>query len=704
MPERSFIEKIKNRAVLPFIYTVIVLVSVVFTCFIIRAVCINDCLGIKEQYMRIEAGEAAREIAAGVNLGRDIYSFYGLGDLCAETVDFEQGSADCLILDSTGEIVEYTFKGQEDEAEKLAYVFDETTAELVKKGGGSADIGKRRIMLEPIGKDGAVGYVMLMFDRDALTDLHGLNVVDEYRSALAWTGALALDNLNIQVEKLRQKGVKTEDILEMRDYYNELFSDYGIVESVSLTTVPPNADEYVLTRESFDGFYVSLTLSRSYISDMYLTMALTAAAAFVVCLMIILELIGMGRMAVAKKNDAASSTAAVPYYVRFFTFFMYLAIYVSLPYCASIITEWGESILGISNELLSSFPVAALCIGLVISQIVGEKLIARMPIGRYTLLALLVGTVPAVLCAVFFSVPALVLCSLCFGLCSGLQRYLMNYVISVCSDGDKDVSQNFGFYNAGLLSGLTLGGSLGGIVVQAVGYRGVYFASALIMAVLSVVILLLTPYSHIAYRGKTVFGNTVGALHKAALKIIKSPLLFINLLVTQIPLNLGLMFIVAFMPVFIGSNNLPSVTGSYAYLMYGFAGSYLGVVMLRLLKGMNINKSAFIGMLLIGVSAGVLMFDVSVKVLLIAALFAGLFDGFGSAAVTGVFVGCRKAAELDRVALLTLSSITGNLVSAFTPFIYSFIINDGNQKVNLACLFVFFAVSGLFMLNIKVKE
>ena len=95
-------------------------------------------------------------------------------------------------------------------------------------------------------------------------------------------------------------------------------------------------------------------------------------------------------------------------------------------------------------------------------------------------------------------------------------------------------------------------------------------------------------------------------------------------------MNVGLMFVVAFFPNFVGSLGLPDVTTSYGYLINGLVGIYVGPALLKSLSG-KLGRTAcvVISLLLAGASVLILNIDLPLVIVLVSVALLGLFDGFG---------------------------------------------------------------------------
>ena len=149
---------------------------------------------------------------------------------------------------------------------------------------------------------------------------------------------------------------------------------------------------------------------------------------------------------------------------------------------------------------------------------------------------------------------------------------------------------------------------------------------------------------------------------EAAVRSEKKERIFTNaavlkvLLLGCVPLNIGLMYVVAFLPVYMDNAGQPALATSYAYLVNGLSGVYLGVVLVSLLKKLPQKFCVVLTMLLGAAGILVLTLNSGLAVILISAAVMGLFDGFGTPGVTGYFTGMPEIQKRDTAGMLLFST------------------------------------------------
>lgn len=702
-----------NRKRILIINLFIVAISLVFTFYVMKMVYENSCMEIKEQYFKFTAGNLAEKIETSVNLGMDMNYSYGMSDILNEAVSYDEENMDAVLINTEGDVVEYTFKGEEKEAERLAPIYSPYLRESLDGEEKITDIGDIRALIEPIHVGDEYGYIIIMYDKDILFSINSLNIVNEYRENVNSISFLALESVKNSAYDLYKKGVKTEDIEKLADFYNRKFDDFGLVNSVEIGEGLYKDDDYVLTetvfRNSSEELDVALNIDRDYLRNIYIQAVLTFAASLIVCIMIVIEIGSLNKIAggrLTKTEEEKNYKGTMTGIIKFFTFFAYLAVYAVLPYGAVIIRQEGYSLPGISVSFTSSLPVALNGVGILIMLIAGNKVLKKLKLNAYVAVTVLSAVIPLLMCFMRINLYFILVCSLLLGICLGMLKYAVNYFIAICSDTDSEITVNYGYYNGGMLAGLTLGGSIGGIISSARGYEYVYLAGGVIMLFVLPVLMGFIPYDYIKKRQneyKSDDEEKSAAFYPFLKELVKRPRLLLDFIATSVSLNMGLMFIVSFLPVLLDMEGMSSLVNTYSYILYGIAGSYIGVYMVEKLKNISDNINGFIAMAVIALGVLVLIPKVCLVTILISAVLSGLFDGYGGALLSVIPVNSKNADGMDKSLLLTGSSVTGSIVCIISPVVYSFILNTGSITTNLVVIFLFFMLSGVYVLSIKQR-
>ena len=131
-----------------------------------------SCMEIKEQYFKFTAGNLAEKIETSVNLGMDMNYSYGMSDILNEAVSYDEDNMDAVLINTEGDIVEYTFKGEEKEAERLVPIYSPYLRESLDGEEKITDIGDIRALIEPINVGDGYGYIIIMYGKDILFSIN----------------------------------------------------------------------------------------------------------------------------------------------------------------------------------------------------------------------------------------------------------------------------------------------------------------------------------------------------------------------------------------------------------------------------------------------------------------------------------------------------------------------------------------------------
>lgn len=691
----------------------IAVISIVFTFCMINMVYENRLKELKEQYFKFTAENLAERIETSVNLGMDIDNYYGMSDILNEAVSYDKNNMDAVFINTEGNPEEYTFREDENEAGKLALVFNSKFKASLKGEEDIIDAGSKSVLVEPVNSENGCAYIAIIYNKSIFSEKESFNIINEYKKNVRSISVITLDNIASSINDLYNKGLKGEDIEKLSDFYNKKFEKFEPVKSLYMGYDCRNDSENSLWKIAFEDdkgdFGVRLNVSEEYLNGVYVQTFLTFAASLAICIMIIAEVSSLNKIAgnainKKRKSDTENSKDTMSGIIKFFTFFTYLAVYAVLPYGAVIIRRSGETLFGLPLSFTASLPVSLNCIGIFLTLIFGERALKKTGVNSYIFITLLSGIAAMLMCFIKINTYTVIISSFLTGICLGMEKYIMNYFISICSDSDNEIKLNFGYYNGGLLSGLALGGSVGGIIASARGYEYVYLAGGIIMIILLPVIFYCMPFEYIKKRqGNYNFENKekTKSFRGFINELVKRPKLMLDFAAACIPLNMGLMFIVSFLPVLLDINKMSSLVNTFSYILYGIGGNYIGIYVIRKFKDKWENISGFISMVIIALSVFVLIPKVCVAAILVSAVLAGLFDGYGGACLTAIPVNSKNAEGIDKSVLLTGASVTGSIVCTLSPVIYSGILSVGSIRLNLVIVFIMFVISGIYILKIK---
>jgi MFS family permease len=183
------------------------------------------------------------------------------------------------------------------------------------------------------------------------------------------------------------------------------------------------------------------------------------------------------------------------------------------------------------------------------------------------------------------------------------------------------------------------------------------------------------------------------------------------LLMVTVPLNLGLMFIVAFIPGYIQKMNLPVLLISYGYLINGLVGIYLGAFLAKKLTE-KLGRTLCVSVMLVMGGGGILVIGIwsSAGIILLSTALMGLFDGFGSPAAMNYFIEMPEIKNKVGVSnSLAFLGVMGNAIQMISPLVYGWImfmptVSGFNPLMIMGAVFLIFAATFLLPFRRQTPE
>ncbi len=520
------------------------------------------------------------------------------------------------------------------------------------------------------------------------------------------------------IDDLHEKGVSYDRMNGLADYLAGKVEDSPLLWNVSVVNVYADTSD-VLTRSSEynvslkigsseDGLntHINVEISKEYIDDKMISMLLVFAVTFAVALIMIFELLKLPdalftRISRNFRGSREIQAGAVAPVLRLGSFIAYTGMYVGIPFSSVLITQWNKSIFGLSVTFLASIPMTAELLATMLCSLLLLPVYRRMNLKLVFAVSTLISAAANFLCFFASSPEQLIILRFCSGIGFAGIKYSLNTIVSLGSLTPENTTDNLAALNAGLLGGITCGGTLGAVIASSINVHTSYLIAGVFIFAFAVAVLALSPWKlfreNSAESEKESSGSRFGAL-----SLVVKPSFIRYALLVAIPMNVGLMFVVAFFPNFVGSLGLPDVTTSYGYLINGLVGIYVGPALLKSLSG-KLGRTAcvVISLLLAGASVLILNIDLPLVIVLVSVALLGLFDGFGTPATSDYYVNMpavRKAGVSQGLAML---NVVGSIVQTFSPVLYSAILAGGNAGTNIMG-FSFIAAAVLFIVTLRM--
>ncbi len=740
----------KKNKVSIYIYIFILLFSLIFSLWISRMEYRNTAIDLSESYIKTETQDVVSRIETNIRYGKEINNYYGIEEELGEIAGIYEDTIGVVLMGTDGEIISSVLLSDEAMNRKMVietmeYYNDEDMATVEGDAYVYNGMSVQEFTIHDA-SDGQTGYLFVLYEKDRLytesidraTELIPMAVVLlvvllalflvfrrkninkfvpivvvmsgllVYMVCMFLNYRVAFGNLvensvtmtqeyvQESVKNLSEKGLPFSRIEEMKDYFVQVAHENEAVGTVEITE---------------SG--VEAMVDAGYLASKLRMLLLSFGAIFAVSLMIAYELtfaIPVVLNKVIKKdrdkldnserltlaNDSMSSS------IRMLSFLLYTAIYTSMPYAAVLVRNEGMKAFNLTTEVTAPLPLTQELIAVLVVSLIVQRVYAKTNVFKLFCLALSILAVGNLACLRVNTALLLILLRTFCGMGFALLKYFLNTFVAAASKNDDEIRSNFANLNAGLLGGITVGSSFGSILASGFGYFANYLFTAVLIVIVFVLAFLFIPWDELSV-GRTDTSASAAPTTSLA-TIFKNKKLRRAMLVTDIPLNIGLMYVVAFLPSYMGVIGQPAIATSYAYLINGLAGVYIGVWMIKLLKKFSVRKSVSFSIFLGAAGILVLLFGRNAFVVIMSAAIMGLFDGYGTPTLTGYFTSVGNRENGDSASLLTLYGSIGSGVQIICPMMYGMLASPDGNLMPLAVFGVVFALFGVLFLQMTRRE
>lgn len=514
-----------------------------------------------------------------------------------------------------------------------------------------------------------------------------------YQTLVEQKAQQAAVSVQAEIERLVDKGLDAGQLYRIDHYIEKRVESSQSLQKITIQTgedrqLQKEAEKGVLYFSSASGrVWMEAEINQDYINEKISLMLITFGAIFAVCLMIAFELTNLaGIISVRISGDfnrkTKSQAAAISAQIRVLSFMAYTASYASMPYAAVIMRSWNASVFGLSAAVSASLPLTVEMVSILAASALIQKVFRGMR-PDWLMIFIFPFLILGNAACIRVSSPLLLIGMRAFtGVGTAFLKYWLNNLVAAGSADEESFSLNCGRLNAGLLGGITAGAALGAVTAQAMGYQFNYMFTAAVYVVLSLWALFTMPWKllvHGEQEGEDKKESSSGSFAG----IFENPRILLTLLFGCVPLNIGLMYVVSFIPSYMSSIGQSAAASSYVYLVNGIAGMYLGVFVLNLLKKKSFYISASAALFLAAGGMRCLLISRSLAAVMLSAGILGLFDGFGTPSITSYFTGLSPE-HSDTAGMMTIFSIVGSAVQIVCPLLYGMLIQADGKMTYLA--------------------
>ncbi len=521
------------------------------------------------------------------------------------------------------------------------------------------------------------------------------------------------------VDDLNRKGVAYDRMNGLAEYLADKVEDSPLLWNISIVNVYADTAD-LLTRTSEynvslpigiqgeQNMHINIEISKEYIDSKMMSMLLVFAVSFAVALIMIFEFLKLPdamfeRISRTFRESKKQQAEIVSPMLRLGSFIAYTGMYVGIPFSSVLILQWNKTLFGLPLEFLASIPMTAELLSTMLCSLFCLPLYRKMNLKVVFVVSALISALANVLCFFSNSPEQLIIYRFISGIGFAGIKYSFNSIVSFGSVSEENTTSNLASLNAGLLGGITCGGTLGAVIAGSVSVHMSYAIAGIFIVAFMVIVLALSPWGLFKENAAVEQGDA-GDKKVNLLRFVFTPSVLRYMLLVALPMNFGLMFVVAFFPSFVSSLGLPEVTTSYGYLINGLVGIYLGPIALKMLSSkIGRTPCVVISLLLAALSIFILNINIPIVIVLLSVALLGLFDGFGTPASSDYYVNMPIVKQTGVSQGLSVLSVVGSVVQTFSPVLYSVILTAGVSGINILAI-AFTVCAVLFILTIKMDK
>lgn len=568
----------------------------------------------------------------------------------------------------------------------------------------------------------------LMFVVPVITIMVGLMVqcfmsYNEYQQrykTVMFEGATGISEyIGDIVDDLNAKGVPYEKMNGLAEYLADKTVDSPLLWNISIVNVYADTSD-LLTRTSEynvslpigiqgeQNMHINIEISKEYIDNKMTSMLLVFVVSFAVALIMIFELLKLpdamfDRISSSFRQSKKQQSEIVSPVLRLGSFIAYTGMYVGIPFSSVLILQWNKTLFDLPVEFLASIPMTAELLATMLCSLFCLPLYRKLNLKLVFVVSSLISAVANLLCFFANSPEQLIIYRFISGIGFAGIKYSFNSIVSFGSVSENNTTSNLAAMNAGLLGGITCGGTLGAVIAGSISVQMSYAIAGIFIVAFILIVLALSPWK-LFKENAAVESSGKSDKKSNIFGFIFTPAVLRYMLLVALPMNFGLMFVVAFFPSFVSSLGLPEVTTSYGYLINGLVGIYIGPAMLKALSSrLGRTPCVVLSLLLAAASVFILNINIPIVIVLLSVAILGLFDGFGTPASSDYYVNMPAVKNVGASQGLSVLSVVGSVVQTFSPVLYSVILAAGTSGVNILAI-AFTVCAVLFILTIKLDK
>ena len=320
-------------------------------------------------------------------------------------------------------------------------------------------------------------YVMNDFQRD-------------YRTKIENSVRLSLRNLSESVSRVHAQGVELSEVPDLRDYIEKRVSSLGILHRTRITD---NISDVMLTQEQSNlmmfrletgenslPLYLEAEISNTAMERQQQETFLVILSTVIILLMFTFELVNLLKIVEDKQKHSYTgfSEEQIGLAVRFTSFIISAAEYISMPFAAMMIRENGETLFGLSVGMTAALPLTIEPLTRMLTDII---IIPKLKVDiRVRLLAAAIFmAVCNITTFVAGSALVIVVCRALAGVAFACLR-CAGFMIVFGSETEEGRTSIIAQDSAGIMAGGTCGAGMGAIIASNGGYGITFLCSSVV--------------------------------------------------------------------------------------------------------------------------------------------------------------------------------------------------------------------------------
>ncbi|MCR5592048.1 MAG: MFS transporter [Lachnospiraceae bacterium] len=699
-----------------YIILIITALSAVALCALSYLTVLDYSYSNEEQYIITCNETAVEEIETSLQYGKRLSNYYGIGQVLQRSRELiSDGGMDSIVVveDADGNVIattkdedhfviplsEYgTVRQDILDGDKTAGVL--TTYYSKKNVVSSLAPSARRSTFGSIGILALLIIVLvtvgvkknwqanrIVFAAVAAIVLQGIFLTAVYEQEFVRASEKSIKGvasyIGASIDGVLEKGVEMDEIADLGDYLEKKKQENDFIKDIYIERTEKVVDDddlFVAEIENTDSSLVlSCRIADGYIRKNVINMVLMFVATIILAVIVLKESLPLSDMIAFRKSGEFEKPVKDQYdnvarAIRYGNFLSLTFEYMCLSFSALQIKEWNQGAWGLSPVMAAALSISICSIADIAGMIAMPAVSKKMNTRLLMIVSAVVIAVSNLSCFFTGSTVVIIVMRFFAGAGAAGTKQVRNEVITKGCGNEEQRNSNLTASNMGVIGGLLCGLGLGGVVAGVFGYQATFLVAGVGHLLYLLFEYACIPWKLIAEHASVTSSEGPGRHPlKRIGAVISSFSVWRTLITIVVPQYFLIMIIVCLIPGRIQSLELPGVVLTYANLLNGIIGLYVGEIVYSKLRGRIKNDLKIQAIVLAAGAVSLMMLDIPFAfslLILISASIAGLLDGVGTPVSTDLFMKIPAINEhLNGTESLMVYSVIGSAVMAIAPFI-----------------------------------